>query len=169
MSDSAKYVFQARHDEFLFLGRYYEGKVESNGFLDFGKIFDDFFATGGYEKINPYEKDRGACCVDTLLHGKNDENSYVYIGKIAGDVTEAPEGHVLEHFPGGEFLVVTSEWKPTEPEAHDALNANENIKIECFNSGSVAADDSYPCRCIEKMFECPKRGHRWERWYPIKK
>ena len=56
MSNSSNNVFQAQHDDFLFLGKYYAEKVEVH--LDFGKIFDDFFKTGGYEKINPHEKNK---------------------------------------------------------------------------------------------------------------
>ena len=165
-SNPVSNVFQAQHDAFLFLGKYYEDKVETH--LDFGKIFDHFFNTGGYENINPHEKNKTECCVDALLHGRNGEYTTVHIGKIVDGVTEAPEGHVLAKFPAGAFLVVTSEWKSTEGEAHDALNENENIKIAQFQSGCVIDDTLYPCRCIEKMFECPEKGHRWERWYPIK-
>ena len=167
MNHPANNVFQAKHDAFLFLGKYYADKVEDH--LDFGKTFGDFFETGGYEQINPHEKNKTECCMDTLLHGKDGECTTVYIGKIVDGIAEAPEGHVLEKFPSGEFLVVTSEWKSTEQEAQDALDTNESMKIEQFQSGTVVDNESYPCRCIEKMFECPEKGYRWERWYPIKK
>jgi len=155
-------IFKSQHDEFLFLAKEY-----SDSELDFGKIFGDFFEKGGYEQIIPHVKDKDDCCVDTLVfYKKKPEYQTVYIGRIVAGISNAPEDHILETFPAGEFVVVTSEWKSTEGEAHEAVNENE--KTMKASNEYVIDEESSPYICIEKMFECPQRGHRWERWYPIK-
>jgi len=104
---SQVFTFKAWHDEFLFLGKIYRDKE-----MDFGKWFDDFSKIGGFEKIKPYKKDISDYCasINVMLP----EYWTVGIGIIADKVTEAPEGYELKTFPGGEFFVVTSEWKLTD-------------------------------------------------------
>ena len=171
MNNTTKNIFQMQHDKFLFLGKEYSDKE-----LDFGKIFGDFFQTGGYDQIIPYLKDKDDCCVDTLVfYKKSPEYKTVYIGRIVDEITTAPDDHVLETFPAGEFVVVTTEWQSTEGEAHQAIDENEKT-MQAPNgyeredeSSPYICGESSPYICIEKMFECPERGHRWERWYPIRK
>ena len=158
MTDLTSYISQKQHDEFLFLGKLYTDEK-----MDFGKWLDEFFKTGGFEKITPHLKNANDCCYH--IHIIVPDYWTVYIGNIVVGITEAPEGHVLKKFPSGEFVVVTSEWKPTENEAHESLDENENFR----KTPNGYVDDKSTYLCIEKFYECRKKGHRWERWYPIKK
>ena len=163
MSNLSNNIYQMQHEEFLFLGREYSDEK-----LDFGKIFGDFFSGGGYEKIAPYQKDKDDHCVDTVVfYNKSTEYKTVFIGHMVEGITEAPEGHILEKLPAAEFIVVTSGWVPTEDESHIAANANK--KQMQVPDGYVSDNKTGPYICIEKMYECPEKGHRLDRWYPIKK
>ena len=163
MSNLSSNIYQMQHKEFLFLGREYADKA-----LDFGKIFGDFFNKGGYEKITSHQKDKNEHCVDTIVfYNKSTEYNTVFIGHMVEDITEAPDGHILEKLPAAEFIVVTSGWVPTEGESHEAANANK--KHMQIPDGYVSDNKAGPYICIEKMYECLEKGHRLDRWYPIKK
>jgi len=165
MSDQTSNVYQIKHEEFLFLAKEYS--AEPGKELDFEQIFGNFFKTGGYEKIAPYEKNKDEQCCDSLVfYKKSPEYKTVYIGKIVDGINQALEGHVLEKFPASEFIVVTSEWKAEEGEAMDAVAENEKTMQP---PDGYVMDDNSAYVCLEKMFNCPSKGHRWERWYPIKK
>jgi hypothetical protein len=153
MSNLAGDVVQKRLEEFLFLGKEYSDKK-----INFGNWYEDFFKTGGF----PNRKDPSESWVNIhVITGF----WTVYIGNIAEGIAEAPEGRTLKKFPAGEFAVVTSEWKPTESEAHASLDEAERRKQ--MPNGYI--DDPSAYVVIEKFYGCPERGHRWERWYPIKK
>ena len=157
-----------RHDEFLFLGKEYPCK--SNREADYGKIFDDFFASDGYGVSEPYLVD--SCkkpCVDVLVfHRKAPGDCYVHIGKIVEGISRPPEGYAMAKYPACEFLIVTNEWLPTEREASDTVH--KSVKAAQIPDGYLR-DDGPDGRyiLIEKMFEDPEKGHRWEHWIPIKK
>ena len=161
-------IFQLHQEDFLFLGKEYPCK--SSREADYKMIFDDFFASDGYGVSEPYLAE--SCkkpCVDVLVfHRKAPEDCFVHIGKMVEGINEAPEGYALTKYPACEFLVVTTEWLPTEPEAHKGVEENEkNTQIP---EGYVK-DDGPDGRYIllEKMFEDREKGHRWEHWIPIKK
>jgi len=163
MSNPTSNVFQIHNSEFTFLGKEYSSELEKG--LDFGQIFDNFFKTGGYDNINPHEKNKDEHCVDTLIfYKKTPEHKTVYIGKIIDTIGDVPTGYVLNLFPAGKFIVVTSGWVATEDESHKV--ANETKKNMQMPNGCII-DDASPYVCIEKMFECPENGHKLERWYPI--
>jgi len=164
-ADNASNVYQIKHEEFLFLAKEYSSEAGKE--LDFGQIWGKFFDTGGYEKIAPYEKNKNEECCDSLVFFKKSHDyKTVYIGKMVDGVYNAPEGHVLEKFPTCEFIVITSEWKHDEDEAMNAVDENKE-KMQ-LPDGYIL-DDSSAYVCVEKMFNSPDKGHRWERWYPIKK
>jgi hypothetical protein len=168
MNNPTSNVSQIKHEEFLFLGKEYPCK--SNREADYGKIFDDFFAVDGYGVSEPYLVE--SCkkpCVDVLVfHRKSPEECFVHIGKMVEGVSEAPEGYAMAKYPACEFLLVTTEWLPTESEAHKGVE--ENVKNAQLPDGYVR-DDGPDGRyiLIEKMFADTEKGHRWERWIPIKK
>jgi len=153
---------------FRFLGKEYPCK--SNREADYGQIFDDFFASDGYGVSEPYLAE--SCkkpCVDVLVyHRKAPEDCYVHIGKMVEGISEAPKGYAMAQYPAGAFLVVTTAWLPTEREAQIGVEENERT---ADIPGGYVKDDGPDGRyiLIEKMFEDPEKGHRWEHWIPIKK
>ena len=159
MSDLTNNVFQKQQDEFLFLGKLYKEEK-----MDFGKWYEDFFKAGGFEKIAPYRKNENDCLAS--IHVMFPDYWHVGIGIIADETSEAPEGFELKKYPSGEFLVISSDWKPTDDEAHTSLDEFDP-KYKQIPCGYVEDRTTYIC--IEKFYECPEKGHRWERWYPIKK
>jgi len=150
-------IFQMQQEDFLFLGKLY---AEEN--INFGKWYEDFMSTGGFGKINPY-KNTGDCLA--TVHIMLPKLWTVYIGIIADNINLVPDGYISEKFSGGEFLVVASEWKPTNEDAHKSLDESEAIKK--MPVGYTESDENY--LVIEKFYECPEKGHKWERWYPIKR
>ena len=165
MTNNTASVSQIQSEGFTFLGKEYSSNAGES--LDFGQIFGNFFETGGYEKILPYQKNKDEHCVDSLVfYTKSADYKTVYIGHIVDDIDEVPEGHVLEKFPASEFVVVSSNWQPTEGKSHEVANAGKSSLQ--LPTGYVA-DTSSPYIQVEKMYERPKKGHRLERWYPIKK
>jgi len=153
MGDPRSSGFQKWHEEFLFLGKMYTDKT-----INFGKWYEDFFKTGWFP--NQKNPDESWVNIHVITGWWT-----VYIGNIVDSITEAPEGRILKKFPSGEFVVVTSEWKPTESQAHESLDEAERRKQ--MPDGYV--DDNSTYIVIEKFYGCPERGHRWERWYPIAK
>ncbi|MCL2547370.1 MAG: GyrI-like domain-containing protein [Oscillospiraceae bacterium] len=158
MTDRKALYSQKQHGEFLFLGKLY---TDEN--INFGKWYEDFNQTGGFEKINSCRKSEDGCL--ETVHFMLPKFWTVYIGIIVDAINIVPEGYISKKLPGGEFFVVASEWKPTNEEAHQSLDESEKLK-ETPN-GYVEDDINYAV--IEKFYECPQRGHKWERWYPIKK
>jgi len=159
MADLTNNVFQKKQEDFHFLGKLYAEEK-----MDFGKWYNDFFQTGGFEKINPYKKPTSDCLA--TIHIMLPKYWTVYIGVITDETVVAPEGYILEKFFGGEFLVVASDWKPTDEEAHKSLDEYDP-KLKKMPDGYT--EDREKIICIEKFYECPEKGHKWERWYPIKK
>jgi len=158
MANQQTLYSQKQHDEFLFLGKLY---TDEN--INFGKWYEDFNKTGGFEKINSYRKNKNGCL--ETVHFMLPKSWTVYIGIIADEISIVPEGYISEKLPGGEFFVVASEWKPTNEEAHESLDESERSKI--MPNGYIENGDNY--LVIEKFYECAEKGHKWERWYPIKK
>lgn len=159
MFDSINHVFQQRQEEFLFLGKIYKDQK-----MDFGKWYDDFFKSGGFEKLAPYRKNENDCLES--VHVMLSDYWNVGIGVIASNISEAPEEFELKKYPAGEFLVISSDWKTTNEEAHKSLDQFDP-KYKQMPCGYV--EDTATYICIEKFYECSEKGHRWERWYPIKK
>ncbi|MCL2547364.1 MAG: GyrI-like domain-containing protein [Oscillospiraceae bacterium] len=165
MMENLVSVTQIHSEGFTLLGREYSSNAGAA--LDFGYIWGNFFETGGYEKILPHQKNKDEHCVDTLVfYTKSPDCKTVYIGHIVDGITDMPEGHVLEKFPASEFVVVSSNWQPTEGESHDVANAGkDNLKIP----DGYMEDRASPYVQVEKIYHCPEKGHKLERWYPIKK
>ncbi|MDR0286882.1 MAG: hypothetical protein LBI03_04120 [Clostridiales bacterium] len=82
--------------------------------MDFGKWYEDFFKSGGFEKIAMYRKNENDCLAS--IHVMVPDYWNVGIGIIADETSEAPEGFELKKYPSGEFLVISSDWKPTDDE-----------------------------------------------------
>jgi len=168
MSDPSDLTYLFHQGEFLFLGKEYPCK--SNRDADYGKIFDDFFASDGYGVSEPYLVE--SCkkpCVDVLVfHRISPDDCFVHIGKMVEGIDKGPEGYAFAKYPACDFLVVTSVWMPTEGEAHGEIN--KNMQAAHIPDGYVR-DDGPDGRyiLIEKMFEDAGKGHRWERWIPLKK
>ena len=156
MGDPRSSGFQKWHEEFLFLGKMYTDKE-----INFGKWYEDFFKTGGF----PNQKDPDESWVNIHVI-----TSFwtVYIGNIVDGMTEAPEGRILKKFPGGAFLVVTSEWKPMESEAHESLDEAERRKQ--IPDGYVRYDGPGSLITVIEKENCDNpEGSRYEFWVPIKK
>jgi len=147
-----------QQDEFSFVGKLY---TDEN--MNFGKWYEDFNATGGFEKLNSCSNGENALL--ETVHFILPKRWTVYIGIVVDKLNSVPEGYMSDKLPGGEFYVVSSEWKSTNEEAHKSLDESEkNKKIP-----AGYAEDKANYVCIERFYECPKQGHRWERWYQIKK
>ncbi|WP_058301524.1 effector binding domain-containing protein [Gorillibacterium timonense] len=158
-------VFQMKHDEFLFLGM--ESSLQNP---DFQKIWENFFNAGGFDKIEPYQKEP---CPMNIWHNNNPEYDVYFIGKIVEGIDEAPEGYTLMKFPAREFLVVTHEWL-SEHERIVGEDGNgqcnryaDNVQIP---DGYIRYDESgSQIKLIEREYSDTENGHRYEVWVPIKK
>ena len=86
MNDLTDTIYQIKNEAFQFIGKEYSSDVGAK--LDFGQIWGNFFKTGGYDKINVYEKNKDENCVDAIVFYKESlEYKTVYIGKIVADVS----------------------------------------------------------------------------------
>lgn len=158
MADSTNNVFQKKQEEYFFLGKIYKSNK-----MDFGKWYEDFYKSGGFEKIKMYRNDKSDCLAS--IHVMFPDYWNVGIGIIADEISEIPEGFELKKFPSGDFLIISSDWKLTDDEAHISLDEFDP-KYKQIPCDYVMDRSTY--LCIEKFYECPEKGHKWERWYPIR-
>ena len=161
MSDVKIISFPARLDAFTFLGV----KNRLTEQADFGAFWDGFFAKGGYDRIDPFAKDPS--CVNVWLRD-GDESLYLQ-GKIVGDAAGVPEGYALERLPGGEYLVVTTEWLPTYEESMNHINHSyyENAPLPAGYRRHTDTDGGV--FLIERWGAKTEQGYRYEFWLPIEK
>jgi len=88
---------------------------------------------------------------------------------IVEGMDKAPEGFTLMKFPACEFLVVTTEWLPTQDEALWQIEGAYN-KNAIIPEGYVRYDGpESPIEVIEVEHTNTAEGSRWEFWVPIKK
>ena len=159
-------VFQIHHDAFTFLGN--ENILTESS--DFGDIWGNFFAMGGYDPILPYATDPHPINVWYT----NDQGQKIYFqGLFVQDVKEVPDGYRLKEFPASDFLVVTTEWMESNEEA-----VGENGNGQCNRyADTVQIPEGYirndgpgsPITAIEKENSNTPEGSRYEVWVPIKK
>ena len=154
---------------------HFPARLETSAFLgvknilteqsDFGVIWDDFFAKGGYGKINPFAKDPN--CINIWLRRGSDT---LYLqGKFVDNIPEIPAGYALERFPAGEYLVVTTEWLATYEAsmAHIDHSYYENAPIPAGYRRHTEADGGI--FLIERWGEKNEQGFRYEFWLPLDK
>lgn len=161
--DGTKVIaFQTRLEDFYFMG--IENKYDEN--TDFGDFWGNFFDKGGYDPIDPYAIDPN--CINVWLNRSADEKIY-YQGKMAREDAIVPEGYTMKKFPGGEYLVVTTEWMATYEETM------KHIRFEYFES--MDAPDGY-VKCteqelgvwlLERWGANTGEGYRYEFWVPLKR
>lgn len=161
--ESAKVVsFQVRHEEFYFLG--IENLLTENA--DFDAFWRNFFEKGGYSKIEPYEKD--ANFINIWLTKASGEQIY-FQGKIVNEEAEVPAGYVLEKFPAGEYLVVTTEWLPSYEASMKHINHDyyEDAQIPAGYRRHNEVDSGI--FLMERWGHETADGYRYEFWLPIEK
>jgi len=154
--------FKIQHEDFYFLG--VENPITEN--VNFGAFWGNFFDKGGYDKIDPYQKDPN--CINIWLN-KTPEGKIYYQGKIVNEVSEVPQGYTLTKFPASEYLVTTTEWLSSYDETMQHINHDyyKNAQIpEGYTKCNEADDGIF---LIERWGEETKDGYRYEFWVPIKK
>lgn len=170
MSKPEIVVFQLQRESFLFLGVENEiiGAIEE---ADFVSIWSTFFEVGGFDKIRPFQLENHPPMV--IYHKNSGDNLVYFIGSIVGEMSEIPDGYTVHRFPACEFLVITTEWLPTEEDAlgEDGLGQcgkyEKNVEIP---SGYIRYDGAESqLMLIERENFNTKDGSRYEFWVPIKK
>ena len=94
-------------------------------------------------------------------------------GLFVKDVDQPPKGYTLMRFPGGNYLVVTTEWMETNEEAVGPAGngrCNQYAGTAAPPAGWARADgpESLIFR-IEKENARTPQGSRYEVWVPIQK
>jgi predicted transcriptional regulator YdeE len=154
--------FQIQHEEFYFLG--IENLVTENA--NFGAFWSNFFDKGGYDKIDPYQKDPN--CINIWFNKTAEEKIY-YQGKIVNEVAEVPQGYTFTKFPASEYLVTTTEWLSSYEETMQHINHNyyKNAQIPAGYRKHNETDNGI--FLIERWGEKTSDGYRYEFWVPIEK
>jgi len=155
-------TYQTYHEEFYFLG--IENLVTEGA--DFGSFWSNFFDMGGYDKIDPYQKDPN--CINVWF-SRNPEEQIYFQGKIVNEMTEIPEGYTLAKFPAGEYLVVTTEWLPSYEDTMHHINHDyhENAQIPAGYRRRAETDKGITL--IERWGEKTIEGYRYEFWIPLER
>lgn len=165
MSEPTLVTFQIHQEEFSFLG--IENIVTETS--DFGYFWDNFFKSGGYDKINPYAIDTKPI---NVWYTNNAGEKIYFQGLMVGNVDKVPEGYTLAKFPASDFIVVTHEWLPTNDEAlRYGIDAGwKHAKTVQIPEGYVRYDgDGSPITIIERENSDTPEGSRYEMWVPIRK
>lgn len=156
-------IYLTRIEDFTFLGNYNVVDEAS----DFGQIWGRFFDKGGYDPIIPYSLDQSPVNVWFT----NAEGQQVYFqGLFVKGVDQVPEGYCLMDFPGGEYLVVTTEWMESN---EDAVGPKGNGRCNGYADYApvpegYVRDESYIIRLEVERANMPQ-GSRYEVWVPIRR
>lgn len=138
--------------------------------VDFGYIWNSFFNKGGYDPIIPYAIDSKPI----NIWYTNEVGQKIYFqGMFVKDVNEIPDGYQLITFPASDFLVVTTEWMPTNDEAvgdNGNGRCNRYAEIVTIPEGYIRNDkEGSPLTLLEKENADTPEGSRYEVWIPLKK
>ncbi|MBP3705235.1 MAG: GyrI-like domain-containing protein [Clostridia bacterium] len=149
-------------EEFYFLG--IENLVTDNS--DFGAFWSNFFDKGGYDKIDPYQKDPN--CMNIWLTKSSGEKFY-FQGKMVRETTDIPTGYTLAKFPAGDYLMVTTEWMPSYEDTvrHIDHAYHENAPIPAGYKRRMEND--LGITLIERWGARTEAGYRYEFWVPLEK
>ena len=155
-------TFKTHLEEFYFLG--IKNLITED--VNFGWLWNKFFDRGGFDKIEPYQKDSN--CMNIWFNKCSEEKNY-FQGKIVHEMTKIPEGYTLEKFPAGEYLVVTTEWLPSYEDTMQHINHDyhENAQNPVGYKKRTENDDGITL--IERWGEKTSEGYRYEFWVPLEK
>ena len=162
MSEQKVISFKVKLEEFYFLG--IENVVTENA--DFGAFWGNFFDKGGYDKIDPYQKDKN--CINIWFNKTPEEKIYCQ-GKIVNKIDEVPENYTLIKFPANEYLVVTTEWLSSYEESMNHINHNYYKEAEIPAGYKKRTENDEGIFLIERWGEKTENGYRYEFWLPIEK
>lgn len=162
MNNTKIITFKTHLEEFYFLG--IENLLTDDS--DFGAFWDNFFNKGGYDKIEPYQKDSNYM---NVWFNKSSGEKIYFQGKIVHEMTDIPKGYTLTQFPAGEYLVVTTEWLPSYEDTMKHINHDyhENAHIPVGYKRRTENDKGITL--IERWGEKTNAGYRYEFWVPLEK
>lgn len=162
MSNAKVITFQTKLNEFYFLG--IENIVKEDS--DFGAIWGNFFDKGGYDKIEPYQKDPN--CMNVWFNKASGEKIY-FQGKIVSADAKVPEGYTLAKFPASEYLVVTTEWLATYEESMLHINHDYHKNAQIPEGYEKHNEIDSGVFMLERWGANTGEGYRYEFWLPIKR
>ena len=160
--ESVKIItFQTRMEAFCVLG----SETPLREGTDFAALWDSFFQKGGYGCIDPFAAD--PACVN-VWHTSGGQPFYLQ-GKIVCEEAVAPPGYVLNRFPAGEYLVVTTGWLPTYEASMQHIHHDYYRSApvpEGYRNHPESEDGVF---LMERWGAETKDGFRYEFWLPIEK
>lgn len=156
-------IYVTHIDDFTFLGNY--NVVDESS--DFGQIWGRFFDKGGYDPIVPYATDKSP--VNVWFTNEKGERVY-FQGLFVKDVAQVPEGYCQMNFPGGEYLVITTDWMETNEEAvGEKGNGRCNGYAEYAPApAGYVREEGYIIELEVERSNTPQ-GSRYEVWVPIRR
>ena len=160
-------IFPTHKDEFTFVGIEQAVKPDT----DFGMVWDTYFKTAEKTGLAPYSH--------IIWYYKGNKQMY-FIGTMAENDCEAPEGCAIAKFPASDYVVVTHEWLPSGADLYtNGIMLTQNycgIGQTHFPQEGMQLPDGYarhdgpgsPITQIE-VENKSKDGIRFERWVPVVK
>ena len=161
-------TFQMQLDEFLFLG------IENPRNSDMGKVWDNFDKMGGWDMNSKYHK-KPYNAMMVVWQYNNPENEIYFPGTIVENVDIVPEGFTLKKFSACEFLVITTEWLPSQDDiwktngsAWTCLDNRDDTRLIPDGYERYGGPDNQ-ITLVERENHDKDNGFRYELWIPIKK
>ncbi|HBL84377.1 MAG: hypothetical protein A2Y17_04885 [Clostridiales bacterium GWF2_38_85] len=161
-------IYQAHREPYQVLG--IENKTLNGTVGDWGVCWNQFFKSGGHDKIKPFLTEQpllGVFC-------QSEPGYYNYlIGGVVSGVTDIPEDMFVAEFPATDYIVVTNEWMKSIDEAEQQVG-----RIVGYAHGNeLQLPDGYvkyngpPSKLmfIESYnYDFKNNRFRFEVWLPVK-